>query len=82
MENLVKRLRALVILDEVRSNNPLARDAADRIEELETALIFYADPTNWESPSTGFNLQYEPEPSPFQKDRGAIARSVLRKSVS
>lgn len=31
---LVKRLRALVIMDEVGSNNPLGREAADAIEAL------------------------------------------------
>lgn len=34
-KTLVKRLRALHILDEVGSNNPLGRDAADTIERLE-----------------------------------------------
>jgi hypothetical protein len=32
MDDLVKRLRSLVILDEVGSDNPLGRDAANRIE--------------------------------------------------
>ena len=32
---LVERLRALVILDGVGSNNPLGREAADEIERLE-----------------------------------------------
>lgn len=35
-KTLVKRLRALHILDEVGSNNPLGRDAADTIERLES----------------------------------------------
>ena len=34
-KTLVKRLRALYILDEVGSNNPLGRDAADAIESLD-----------------------------------------------
>ena len=33
-EDIVKRLRALVIVDEVGSDNPLGRDAADTIEAL------------------------------------------------
>lgn len=41
------------------------------------ALRFYADQTNWASPSTGFVAQYDPEPSPFAKDRGARARAIL-----
>lgn len=32
--DIVERLRKLVILDEVRSDNPLGRDAADEIERL------------------------------------------------
>ena len=35
MSELVKRLRALVIIDEVRSDNKLGQDAAARILELE-----------------------------------------------
>jgi hypothetical protein len=38
MSDIVERLRALVILDEVGSDNPLGRDAADRIQELEMTL--------------------------------------------
>lgn len=34
MDDLVARLRALVFLDEVGSDNPLGRDAADEIERL------------------------------------------------
>ncbi len=34
MTDIVARLRALVILDEVGSNNPLGREAADEIERL------------------------------------------------
>lgn len=41
------------------------------------ALAFYADPANWKSPSTGFALQYDREPSPVEKDRGARAREVI-----
>lgn len=35
--SLAERLRALVIMDEVGSDNPLGREAADRIEALEEA---------------------------------------------
>lgn len=38
MTDIAERLRALVILDEVGSNNPLGREAAARIEALEAAL--------------------------------------------
>jgi hypothetical protein len=38
MSDLVERLRALVILDEVRSVNTLGQEAADRIAALEAAL--------------------------------------------
>ncbi len=34
-------------------------------ERLRSVLAFYAEPKNWESPSTGFAAQYDPEPSPI-----------------
>jgi hypothetical protein len=43
MSDLVERLRALVILDEVGSNNPLGREAADEIERLRGLLKECAD---------------------------------------
>ena len=36
MTDIVERLRSLVILDEVGSDNPLGREAADEIERLRT----------------------------------------------
>lgn len=44
---------------------------------LREALAFYADAANWQSPSTGFALQYDPEPSPVARDRGRKARASL-----
>lgn len=41
------------------------------------ALAFYAEPTNWQSPSSGFALQYDPEPSPINRDRGSKAAAAL-----
>ena len=41
------------------------------------ALAFYAEEKNWESPSSGFALQYDPEPSPINNDRGKRARGIL-----
>lgn len=41
------------------------------------ALDFYAVESNWHSPSTGFALQYDPEPSEVDKDRGKIARDTM-----
>jgi hypothetical protein len=38
IRNLVERLRALVILDEMGSDNPLGREAADEIEQLREQL--------------------------------------------
>jgi len=35
MSGIKEKLRALVILDEVGSNNPLGREAADEVERLE-----------------------------------------------
>lgn len=38
MSDIVARLRALVILDEVGSDNPLGRDAAAKIELLRARI--------------------------------------------
>jgi len=43
------------------------------------ALRFYADPENWETPSTGFAVQYDPEPDAVGRDKGEKARAVLHK---
>jgi|SRR5690242_2381016 len=47
------------------------------VARLRAALALYAEPRNWHSPSTGFALQYDPEPSPVQRDRGDAARAAL-----
>lgn len=56
----------------------------DEIERLRIDLAtaikvarFYKIEKNWQSPSKGFVLQYDPEPSPVDKDRGAKARTYL-----
>ena len=48
-----------------------------RAERYQEALEFYADPANWRSPSEGFALQYDREPSPVEKDRGRRARRLV-----
>lgn len=48
-----------------------------KIQRLEIALAFYAEPNNWRSPSKGFALQYDPEPSPIDKDQGQMARTMI-----
>jgi hypothetical protein len=48
------------------------------IKKLRDALEFYALAKNWESPSTGFALQYDPEPSAISKDRGERALDALK----
>lgn len=54
-----------------------------RINRLEAALDFYADPSNWASPSKGFALQYDPEPSPIQRaGRHLPARAALSQGES
>jgi hypothetical protein len=50
---------------------------AEKIERLRRALAFYAEPGNWLSPSSGFALQYDPDPSPLDADRGELARLTL-----
>lgn len=47
-------------------------------ERLKVALEFYADKNNWQSPSTGFALQYDPVITPCLLDKGDIARKALR----
>ena len=46
-------------------------------QEYIKALAFYADPANWKSPSEGFALQYDREPSPVEKDKGRRARRLV-----
>ena len=41
------------------------------------ALGIYAETKNWQSPSTGFALQYDPTPAPIHIDRGNAARAAL-----
>ena len=50
---------------------------ATELAALREALKFYATPANWMTPSTGFALQYDPEPSPISKDSGQRARAAL-----
>jgi hypothetical protein len=46
-------------------------------DNLEVVLAFYADRRNWQSPSSGFALQYDPKPSPVSGDQGIRARAAL-----
>jgi len=46
--------------------------------ELLQVLEFYANQKNWQSPSTGFAAQYDPEPSPIDKDKGLMARLAIK----
>jgi len=48
-------------------------------EEIMAFLEFIADDKNWQSPSKGFALQYDPEPSPIEKDARRRARKLLKK---
>jgi hypothetical protein len=49
-----------------------------KIEKYREALQFYADRKNWDSPSHGFALQYDPELAPVKKDLGEKARDALK----
>ena len=68
-------LRAQVLGDAaiVRDRRELEQER-DRLRE---ALALYAEPKNWVTPSTGFAVQYDPEPSPVDADHGATARRAL-----
>jgi len=46
-------------------------------DDLKAVLAFYASSANWQSPSSGFALQYDPQPSPVSRDRGLRARLTL-----
>jgi len=48
-----------------------------RVGKLEKALAFYAKAKNWDSPSKGFALQYDPIIAAALMDEGAIARAAL-----
>lgn len=50
---------------------------ADEVIKMRRALAFYANEENWLSPSRGFAMQYDPDKSEVQKDRGACARKAL-----
>jgi hypothetical protein len=54
-----------------------AESANRALAEAIKVIGFYADEGNWRSPSKGFALQYDPEPSAFQKDRGGAARDFI-----
>ena len=49
-------------------------------QQLIDALMFYANYENWKSPSKGFALQYDPEPSKVNKYRGSVAQTALEKA--
>ena len=53
-----------------------------QVDRLTTKLRFYAARENWMSPSTGFVAQYDPEPSPMERDRGECARRILEELTS
>lgn len=63
--------------DTLTNRNPIAA-LEQRIRTLEMALRFYANPKNWESPSTGFASQYDPEPSPVERVGAKLARNALK----
>lgn len=48
------------------------------LKQMEDALRFYGTEAHWHSSSTGFALQYDPEPSLIEADQGKRARRVLK----
>ena len=71
-----------VMNEKLRDANETICEQRTRVEELEGAVRFYAEEKNWRSPSSGFALQYDPEPSPINKDRGNLARTTLSKGIT
>jgi hypothetical protein len=57
--------------------NELFSGIESQRNELLAALKFYAEPENYQSPSHGFALQYDPEPP--KMDGGALARAAISK---
>ena len=66
--------------DTIKHLEDVIRLLEARIKALEAALEFYADSKNWQSPSSGFALQYDPQPPEVQRDRGRRALLALAKS--
>jgi hypothetical protein len=54
-----------------------AEAAESRLTEAMRVIGFYAEQKNWESPSSGFALQYDPTPSKIQTDWGETARAFI-----
>ncbi|MFN8994297.1 MAG: hypothetical protein ACK5X3_11640 [Pseudomonadota bacterium] len=82
IERLTAQLNHLVSLESVgvmvkTTDLAAVLARAARVAELEAALEFYANSANWQSPSSGFEAQYDPKPSAVSADRGARARAVL-----
>lgn len=65
-------------LDRIAALESRLATADAELDRLVSALTFYATPANWRSPSTGFAIQYDPEPSPIDRDRGDRARVAVR----
>lgn len=53
------------------------KKADDAIKLARECIEFYARVGNWISPSEGFALQYDPEKSPVNKDKGEKAAKYL-----
>lgn len=47
------------------------------LRKARSIIAFFADEQNWQSPSSGFDLQYDPNPSPVQAQGQQIARDFL-----
>ena len=56
---------------------PQTKALEEAIAICNDALHFYAEPSNYKSPSQGFAAQYNPEPSLIQNDAGKRARDVI-----
>ncbi len=67
----------MALKHDIERHIKIAAELVTENGQLRKTLEFYRNSNNWKSPSNGFALQYDPEPSPIQKDRGQKARSVL-----
>lgn len=80
--DIVERLRNLVILDEVGSNNSLANEAADMIEALRKDLDFFQDQAHRLRAALRRITEVEPGTVTTTYDMRRIATEALTREVT
>ncbi len=75
LEKRVKQIEFLRV--QVADLQAIIDKQAKIIQRLTEALEFYARDDLLQSPSEGFEAQYDPAPAPIEQDRGERARRAL-----